>query len=57
MKTTSEIFDFIAKECRNIAINVFCTCIPVDCIYCGIEDYMCPKHLYFICCEAIERGY
>ena len=55
MKTFSDIMQEIEKACLQQAIRVFCRHLPVDCLECGIPDYMCPKYIYSICADTIER--
>ena len=56
MKTTQDIFEMLEEYCRDIAIKHFCSTIPFDCIYCGLDEYVCPRYIYRTCTEAIERG-
>ena len=54
MKTLTDIMQEIEKACLQQAIRVFCRHLPVDCLECGIPDYMCPKYIYSICADTIE---
>lgn len=56
MKTTADILNIIESTCQFMAAVHFCSTLPVDCIYCGIDEYLCPRYIYRICAEAIERG-
>ena len=52
--TLADIMQEIENACKQQAIRILCIHMPVDCIDCGIPDFMCPKYIYSICANTIE---